>query len=424
VSALAVATGVPAVLAYADITRLSSGHYANLRAQVVSIGYAAVGLTVVGGLVVALCWSSPGVVRLVRAHRRRLAAVAAGSVVVAFAVLASRPAWLVSRQNDPAGYASLRAFQTALGLPADPTRSYDELTLSWIAWYFGWPTVALAVFGLGLLVWRLVRRGDLRLLVPVVPPLAMGAIYFNKASIFPDQVWAMRRFLPVVIPGLLLAAVVLLAAIRATGSWRRPLAVLLGAQLVVVPGLVAAPLLIVREGVPQLTEVRRICSAVGDDAAVLTVDTEVTEGYLMAIRAFCRVPAQGLRRPAPGQLAGARRAARAHGRTLFVVSGSPEVVPFAQQPDRPYSRVTIGKVSERLLDPPRAPTYYDRRLWIGRVDADGRVVPLSPPAAAGMPDRWRANPPPAPPRWAYDPTWDDLLSAFRKLIHRLVPQGV
>jgi hypothetical protein len=44
--------------------------------------------------------------------------------------------------------------------------------------------------------------------------------------------------------------------------------------------------------------------------------------------------------------------------------------------------VTIGKVSEGLLDPPRAPTYYDRRLWIGRVGADGRVVPLSPPARA------------------------------------------
>ncbi len=97
--------------------------------------------------------------------------------------------------------------QTSSGLPIDPSRSYDESSVSWLAMYHGWITVLLAGAGVALLAARIVRTRDPRVAMVVVTVAAASLLYLNKISIFPDQIWAMRRFLPIIIPGLLLAAV-------------------------------------------------------------------------------------------------------------------------------------------------------------------------------------------------------------------------
>jgi hypothetical protein len=45
--------------------------------------------------------------------------------------------------------------------------------------------------------------------------LSAALLYVTVPSIVPDQIWAMRRYLPVVIPGLLLAAAVVLGLLGA-----------------------------------------------------------------------------------------------------------------------------------------------------------------------------------------------------------------
>src|SRR4029077_5990812 len=46
--------------------------------------------------------------------------------------------------------------------------------------------------------------------------LSLSALYLWTPQITPDQVWAMRRYVPVVVPGLIIAAV---AELRAAWTW-------------------------------------------------------------------------------------------------------------------------------------------------------------------------------------------------------------
>lgn len=140
----------------------------------------------------------------------RVTGVVLGAFVPAvFVIWWSRPSWWQGHFTPiESPYArAIEGMQARSGLAVDGTRSYDELTLHWVGWYFGWVTVALAAVGLGLLVWRGVARRDALSLVIAVPTAVAAMLYFNKVSITPDQMWAYRRILPIITPGLLVGAV-------------------------------------------------------------------------------------------------------------------------------------------------------------------------------------------------------------------------
>src|SRR5262249_8069671 len=167
--------------------------------------------------------------------------------------------------------------QAQTGLPVQPCRLYDEFAAHWLAWYFGWPAVLLAVAGLALLVHRAVRDADLRLLRGAGVPWAMCAVSLVHARITRDQVWAMRRYLPVVLPGLLGAAVYLLSRLwdgchpagRRWRQWARRAVGGLAVLLVAIPAFITHPMELVREDAGQFGQVRALCRQVGESAAVL-----------------------------------------------------------------------------------------------------------------------------------------------------------
>src|SRR5690606_5706099 len=72
--------------------------------------------------------------------------LAVSGVVVALMVFwLSRPAWFIYHSTTDAVYLNHVAdLQSAAGVAIDPTRSYDEYSLWWFVWYFGWPLVVLA----------------------------------------------------------------------------------------------------------------------------------------------------------------------------------------------------------------------------------------------------------------------------------------
>jgi hypothetical protein len=83
-----------------------------------------------------------GLRALLAARSRVVARLAAGLVLVVCAVMASRPLWWVGRFNtSAAGQQAVAERQKAAGLPIAPTRSYDEHSVTWLAWYFTWPVV-------------------------------------------------------------------------------------------------------------------------------------------------------------------------------------------------------------------------------------------------------------------------------------------
>ena len=97
----------------------------------------------------------------------------------------------------------------------DPTRLYSEDTLYWVIWYAGIATVLLGGFGAAILLRRCLRdllnwRDATGMSLNWALPMAIilvgsGAILWQPFTV-PDQPWASRRLVPVVIPGLILLA--------------------------------------------------------------------------------------------------------------------------------------------------------------------------------------------------------------------------
>ena len=234
-------------------------------------------------------------------------------MIVAFLVLLSRPWWMTARGEFD--NLILRVAQQAQGLPVDGTRLYTEYTVDWQAMYFGWPTVILAVLGYVVLLYRLIRRSDYRLLGFLVMALSLSALYLWTPQITPDQVWAMRRYVPVVVPGLIIAAV---AALRAAWTWWttssavrvvvRGGVIVACVAVLVIPWLVTRPVRDLREEAPQAAQVHALCAAVPSDGAVLVVDESLRWGYLQTIRSYCEVPTLAL--VGASSASGGRRGAR------------------------------------------------------------------------------------------------------------------
>ena len=193
----------PVAVGVLDLTTTVPGYLGSLSTRLA---------LALGATVVAAVLAVPAV-RLVRRRRvraaltpRRLGAAAVAVVVVAGAVLASRPLWFTGRRVRPDDQAGLEVLQRAFGLEVDGARSYDEDTLVWVAWYSGVPLLVLAAVGLVAAAWGLGARGRRDLLLPMAVLAVAGGAFLWAPSIFPDQVWASRRLLVVVVPGLLLAA--------------------------------------------------------------------------------------------------------------------------------------------------------------------------------------------------------------------------
>jgi hypothetical protein len=392
VAALFAGLTVPVVLGYMDVSRLSSAYYESQRHQIVSSLRDVALLAALGIPAVAIYWRIGLLRRLAGGPwRPRLAVAAATAVPVLLAVFVARPLWVVGHERPVPGQPCnqlVTSLQVRLGQPVQLCRTYDEYTVHWIAWYFGWPAVLLAAAGLALLVRRAIRDADLRLLGVVAMTGAMALVYLRESRITPDQVWAMRRYLPVVLPGLLGAAAYLLAQLSQR-PWRyaRRGAVGLAAVLVIVPAVVTHPLESVRQDAGQLDGIELLCRQVGEAGAVLAVGDRTAGKYLQTVRSSCRVPAEGLavredlasadqlagRDQVRADLAGARSAALAHGRTLMVISQSPDILPWTGTAPAPLYTLDMRRWESQLTSVPQRSVAVQLRLWLAEVLPDGSV---------------------------------------------------
>jgi hypothetical protein len=129
------------------------------------------------------------------------------TVVVALG-FALRPYFQTVREASSTGFENnMASYQRANHLPVDPTRVYYELTMHWVFWYLGVPLVALATLGVVLLSRRCLRGQAPTWTLPLVLFAWVIVTTLYKPSITPDQPWASRRLVPVVLPGFILLAV-------------------------------------------------------------------------------------------------------------------------------------------------------------------------------------------------------------------------
>jgi hypothetical protein len=240
------------------------------------------------------------------------------TAVVAFLAWARfvRPdfAGLEHAMDGPLGVAEL--------LPWAKTLSY-----LWLEWYLGPLLVAV---GFAALIW-MTGRGLFshdRLWLPAAGVgFATTLLYLYSPSITPDQPWAMRRFVAVSIPLLLLAAGVALESFgRRRPPWSAVGAGALGILLLIAPLRVTGRLADTAPGRSLAVRFNQICAIAHEEPSAILVTPAQALGYTIptALQAWCDIPVAGaIGSVTPGEIRTLALQWRAEGRRLLILSTSP-----------------------------------------------------------------------------------------------------
>jgi hypothetical protein len=324
--------------------------------------------------IVAVCvlwwWLARRGVAVPDGLRRRLPGVLAGVVLLAAAALASRPLWLVVRQ-DPAdpGSRVVAGLQLRHGLTVDGGRTYAEQTVTWLAWWVGVPVLLLAVAGAVVLAYRAGRvlHGE-RVRAWMGPwAVAVGSTVLTlyRPGITPDHPWADRRLVPVVLPALVLLATGVVARVvrRARRRWAMPwllVVSLLGPVcLLVPPAMATAHFLDPRSEQGEVAAVSRACVAFQPGDTAVLLDSRAANEWTQVLRGPCVTPSLVLKVPRgqpvpPAALAPVVQAIRDAGRRPVLVT--------AESPD---PLLALGAQPRQVVD---LRTTEDQRLLERRPD--------------------------------------------------------
>jgi hypothetical protein len=302
-------------------------------------------------------------------------AVGAASAVALFAGWLLRPH--IQQMRGPA-IPLVGLLQGSDHLTFDPTRYYFENSMRWMAWYLGPPALAAGIVGVGRLIRDTLRRGPTAQWVLTMGFAASGAVYLWNANALPDQLWVMRRFVPIVIPGFVLGAALTLDWLV---SRRARWALIAGGLLGV--AMVAGPISATAAVPDEITEANLLgalnttCRAIGSHAAVLVIPGTNSFDQIVPqpIRGFCGVPV-AIRQPslnAAGIEALARRFA-AEGRTLKLLADTPAAITAVVPGARARTVATVvdtHELAQTLTTPPRAYLIKTYSFAVGDVPVGG-----------------------------------------------------
>jgi hypothetical protein len=357
-----------AVLGTIDIQDRSGRYYDDLHGQVHQLQVGLLAATVAALLLVILWPLARGHVSGWRdwATSQRNAIGTAAGCVVALGLVAAwglRPAIMHSHGavNPLVG-----ALQTQAGLPSDPTRTYAEYSVTWISWYLGPITVALACIGAAVLTARTIRRPSATSSVVLTVAGIGTALYLWRPSISPDQIWVMRRYVPAALPlFVLLAAVALsvvvdLVASRARSLPAAPLLATGAAAMLVFPLGTTLPVRAFQPESGYLAALDVTCRATGHRAAILTAAKDPAEQEMVAgLRTWCNVPVASL--TASMSAEEINRLAdewRSEGRTLWILGSTPALV-SGSAPGLSPKLITVGTSPRELeFTLNRPPSHY------------------------------------------------------------------
>jgi hypothetical protein len=366
------------------------------------LGFIAAGLVIVMAVGVALAWHGPVRRRARRTLSRwplsRLPEALAVLWVAALAGFVIRPYVQTVRSDASRSTVTyVGALQRALDLPPDPSRLYSEHSLYWVIWYIGLPAVLLGWWGIALLGRRCLRAlltwrdPDAAARIWALPLLIIGwgvlSVLWRPGTV-PDQPWASRRLVPVVLPGLILCAIWvaswLAARARDRGAGAGAVATAAACFVValVLPtalatfgfGLTFAPLAgasrsatgglaLNRAGPGQAAAVNDVCGTLSASTSVVILDRVAAEQFGQLIRGMCDVPTGIMSGASPSAvqavLSGITGAGR---RPVLIGSGSAEFARYGFSPSRVLDLTTTQDAHD-LTQPPTAPWQISYVLW-------------------------------------------------------------
>jgi hypothetical protein len=369
---LCAGAALPAGIAIAD-ARLFSPIYLNDLWSSVRFVWAALILIAVGGVVLlALRPRLPVLVDTLRARRPQLALLAgvgiAGLAVLAYFV---RPLFDVAYQANVNRF--VESLQTAERLVVDGRRTYAEHTMQWLALYLGPAGLWGGIAGVALMTRDVILGRAERAVTFVLAFLPMTALYVWNPNITPDHPWALRRFLPISIPGLVLGCFWLVDRLWADPQRfiRRVLGVAVALWAVAFPAWTLAPVYQERTEQGLLTVTEKLCDYLPPDAAVVVAQTQLLDQNLtQTVRGFCDVPSANapMDQPLRWYREIATRWAQ-RGKSLYIVSPQRGFGLF-WPPDvgEPITAVTFRNLERTLTGRPDSYESFTLALFARRIE--------------------------------------------------------
>ena len=332
-------------------------------------------------------WLTPRVLRW-------LPEAAAALVVLIFVGFAVRPLLqTVAGETDPVSIAYVAELQKLAHLPIDGRRQYYEQSLYWVIWYIGVPAVLLGAFGLAaltrrctraLLTWKDPDAAARVWALPLMMAIWVIVSVLWRPAVAPDQPWASRRLVPFVLPGLILGAIWACAWLRErAGQLGRGRLTSAGVASCCVASLVIPTALTTfgitssgvhgmafrRIGSGELTEVGKLCAAIGPDASAVILDSLTADRFAQVVRGMCGTPAAVLAPVTPATveqvLAGIEAAGR---RPVLLAQTEAELAPYGGAPREVVNLLTTQE-AHNLTSPPTRTWLIHYTVWMSEPTA-------------------------------------------------------
>jgi hypothetical protein len=320
--------GLGLALGFADLRFRSDPYLAAQKTNVIDL----FAFTVVAGVAaVAVALFAPALGRVLRRVLGQSGRGILANVAAVVALLVGAGAWLVRSHLNPLPHITAPSSALAAAGVLVPTRPYTAHSITWMAWYLGPLTVALAIVAAALLLRSLILQVRWEWLVAAALLAPETFLYLWRPHAHPDQVWVTRRLLVCAFPGAILLAFGLIVALarRAEGLRGRrgrmcaeAGVIALGLVAVVYPMATVVGVGAMSEQRDFLPAVEDACTIMGPDAALVIVSEKRSLESVTApvpIRTWCGIPSAQYRGPV--DLPALEQAAaqwKAQGRQLWI----------------------------------------------------------------------------------------------------------
>ena len=388
------------LVGYFDYQQLSSDYFRDVSDELYFIIAAVLGVIVIGliGLVVEQRTSVLN--NTVNNHTKKVAIVASGLVLLLSLTIALQPIWRTAYSNKVAKTITLIEARgitpsTHIVDGKEVTRTFDELTPMWLVWYIGPVISVLAIGGLTIATYRIIYRKEYYLLPVTVVVLAVSTIYLYEARIFPDQIWASRRLLPVIMPGIIVFGVYVLSLLwsvpknKLFGANPKVVVSVLSTLAVILPLLVSLPFATLRESTPQLNKIQDVCEATSQDTAVFWIGHEA-KTLSQATRTLCETTAEAYKPAEKGDPKFPSQAQFAELSSIAAASGKRVMVAFhvvnndtSGLTEQQVANMTLvhnadeQKMEQTILRPPFRTDRYNLKVFVGEVAQNGTITQLT-----------------------------------------------
>lgn len=286
------AAAIPAVIAQLDLRMLTHSYYLETKRDI-RIQLALLAAVLVFGTIATILSKRTEILSYLDKRTKNWRGWAAGVAIISgLFLLMLRPVLLYSihhgsnNTGDLYGYSvrNQTTFNTSPKLVIDHT-------MDWISWYIGLPLLLLGFVGMAIAASKVMRDRTVKLL----PFLMMVGLTIMMYGAIPritlDQIWAIRRFLPVILPGLIIfgffALDYILSKVDIEARLKKTIAIFAALFIILIPLTVTRPFLFVKENRNNYNYVTSLCSMFPKNAQVIWLGSALELDSVHTTRTYC-----------------------------------------------------------------------------------------------------------------------------------------